>query len=191
MSSMSWVWFCMSWVCTLVCLESGFVLLTEAAMLKLKSFSLLLSDSFDESLEEPFSLPAPPLCTYKWVEPYWLSQLYCMGPVVSTLTMQMLSEPLLTGHMVSMTIPALPQWCVSSLQCTFGLDNGAFLLAKREKGNIIFLSEPCWGTLQGGSLSGFKLTKGILSATALTHKHTHWFPCFIGTSHRRYDFYTV
>ncbi len=47
----------------------------KAAMLKL-SFSLLLSDSFDESFEEPFSLPAPPLSTYKWVEPYWLSQLY-------------------------------------------------------------------------------------------------------------------
>jgi len=64
-----------------------------------------------------------------------------MGPVVSTLTMQMLSEPLSIGHMVSMTIAALPQWCVSSLQCTFGLDKHVFLLAKREKGNSIFLSE--------------------------------------------------
>jgi len=49
---------------TLVCFESGFALLTEAVMLKL-SFSLLISDSFDESFEEPNSLPNPPLCTYK------------------------------------------------------------------------------------------------------------------------------
>lgn len=33
-----------------------------------------------------------------------------MGPVVSTLTMQTLSETLLTGHTVSMTIAALPQY---------------------------------------------------------------------------------
>lgn len=32
---------------------------------------LLDPDSFDESLEEPFSLPAPPFSSYKWVGPSW------------------------------------------------------------------------------------------------------------------------
>lgn len=35
--------------------------------------SLLVPDSFDESVEEPFSSPAPPLSTYKWVVPAWLT----------------------------------------------------------------------------------------------------------------------
>lgn len=61
---------CFRWIFTFI--SSVALCFSSLHCTVVMNFCLLLGfDSFDESLEEPFSLPTPPFSSYKWVGPSW------------------------------------------------------------------------------------------------------------------------